>query len=236
MLWVADNMFDPTGKSTFLRQNALIVILAQAGSFVPAQSATIGKYYKHHIASYVCFLIDFNQIYKYLNLSVLFIVVFTKRNEKRYCVCKNNLITEFEITARKGKTSNISNHARLTGWFCGRNAYLNSDIVLVYCLGIVDRVFARIGASDNLVQHQSTFMSEMLETAFILAQATDKSLVVVDEVGKNSAWFVKGLTVRCFTSHSWVLYKKIKCCILRVWMKSLGPLLFLKRSFLELLS
>ena len=47
-------MFDPTGKSTFLRQNALIAILAQAGSFVPAQSATIGKYSKHHIASYVC--------------------------------------------------------------------------------------------------------------------------------------------------------------------------------------
>ena len=65
----------------------------------------------------------------------------------------------------------------------------------MYCLGIVDRVFARIGASDNLVQHQSTFMSEMLETAFILAQATDKSLVVVDEVGKNSTWFIKRLLV-----------------------------------------
>ena len=80
-------------------------------------------------------------------------------------------------------------------WFCGRNTCcsyanrktcLNFGLVLVYCLGIVDRVFARIGASDNLVQHQSTFMSEMLEIAFILAQATDKSLVVVDEVGKNS--------------------------------------------------
>ena len=49
----------------------------------------------------------------------------------------------------------------------------------------MDRVFARIGASDNLVQYQSTFMSEMLETAFILAQATEESLVVVDEVGKK---------------------------------------------------
>ena len=68
-------------------------------------------------------------------------------------------------------------------------------LVLLCCLGIVDRVFARIGASDNLVQHQSTFMSEMLETAFILAQATDKSLVVVDEIGKNSTWFIKGLFV-----------------------------------------
>lgn len=63
-------------------------------------------------------------------------------------------------------------------------------------LGIVDRVFARIGASDNLVQHQSTFMSEMLETAFILAQASNKSLVVVDEVG------MANYRVVCyFTSH-----------------------------------
>lgn len=89
------------GKSTFLRQNALIAILAQAGSFVPAQSAAIG---------------------------------------------------------------------------------------------IVDRVFARIGASDNLVQYQSTFMSEMLETAFILAQATDKSLVVVDEIGRGTS-MLDGLSI-----------------------------------------
>lgn len=54
MSLVIDNMFDPIGKSTFLRQNALIAILAQAGSFVPAQSATIGKYSKHHITSHVC--------------------------------------------------------------------------------------------------------------------------------------------------------------------------------------
>lgn len=72
------------------------------------------------------------------------------------------------------------------------------------CLGIVDRVFARIGASDNLVQHQSTFMSEMLETAFILAQATGKSLVVVDEVGKYSPWFIKGLFV--------ALLRTSECC------------------------
>lgn len=57
--------------------------------------------------------------------------------------------------------------------------------LIINISGIVDRVFARIGASDNLVQYQSTFMSEMLETAFILAQATDKSLVVVDEIGKR---------------------------------------------------
>ena len=93
---------------------------------------------------------------------------------------------------RKGKTSQTIHGlfgdempvaAKLTNKTC--YLHLKFRLVLVCCLGIVDRVFARIGASDNLVQHQSTFMSEMLETAFILAQATDKSLVVVDEVGKN---------------------------------------------------
>ena len=57
---------------------------------------------------------------------------------------------------------------------------------LTWFTGIVDRVFARIGASDNLVQHQSTFMSEMLETAHILTHATENSLVVIDEIGEES--------------------------------------------------
>ena len=77
------------GKSTFLRQNALIVLLAQAGGFVPAQAATIG---------------------------------------------------------------------------------------------LVDRLFSRVGASDNLARGRSTFMVEMVETAAILAQATPRSFVILDEV------------------------------------------------------
>jgi DNA mismatch repair protein MutS len=84
------------GKSTFLRQNALIVLLAQAGSFVPASSAT---------------------------------------------------------------------------------------------LGIVDRLFSRVGASDNLAQGQSTFMVEMVETAAILAQATERSFVILDEVGRGTSTY-----------------------------------------------
>jgi len=84
------------GKSTFLRQNALIVILAQAGSFVPAQSAT---------------------------------------------------------------------------------------------LGLVDRLFSRVGASDNLARGRSTFMVEMIETAAILAQATDRSFVILDEVGRGTSTY-----------------------------------------------
>ncbi len=84
------------GKSTFLRQNALIAILAQMGSFVPARSAHIG---------------------------------------------------------------------------------------------IVDRLFSRVGASDDLAQGRSTFMVEMVETAAILNQATPRSLVVLDEVGRGTATY-----------------------------------------------
>ena len=84
------------GKSTFLRQAALIAVLAQAGSFVPAASATIG---------------------------------------------------------------------------------------------IVDRLFSRVGASDNLARGRSTFMVEMVETAAILAQATPKSLVILDEIGRGTSTY-----------------------------------------------
>ena len=84
------------GKSTFLRQNALIVLLAQAGSFVPAARAR---------------------------------------------------------------------------------------------LGLVDRLFSRVGASDNLARGRSTFMVEMVETAAILAQATEHSFVILDEVGRGTSTY-----------------------------------------------
>ena len=89
------------GKSTFLRQNALIAIMAQAGSFVPAKSATIG---------------------------------------------------------------------------------------------IVDRLFSRVGAADDLARGRSTFMVEMVETAAILNQATARSLVILDEIGRGTATF-DGLSI-----------------------------------------
>jgi DNA mismatch repair protein MutS len=89
------------GKSTFLRQNALIAILAQMGSFVPATSAHIG---------------------------------------------------------------------------------------------IVDRLFSRVGASDDLARGRSTFMVEMVETAAILNQASDRSLVILDEIGRGTATF-DGLSI-----------------------------------------
>ena len=89
------------GKSTYLRQTALIVLLAQAGSFVPARDAT---------------------------------------------------------------------------------------------LPIIDRIFARIGAADNLARGQSTFMVEMQETAKIMHQATSHSLVLLDEIGRGTATF-DGLSI-----------------------------------------
>ncbi|HEV8375665.1 MAG TPA: DNA mismatch repair protein MutS [Candidatus Polarisedimenticolia bacterium] len=56
-------------------------------------------------------------------------------------------------------------------------------------IGMVDRIFCRVGASDNLARGQSTFMVEMLETANILHHATPRSLVVLDEIGRGTATF-----------------------------------------------
>jgi len=56
-------------------------------------------------------------------------------------------------------------------------------------IGLTDRIFSRVGASDNLSQGQSTFMVEMMETARILRQATRKSLVILDEIGRGTSTF-----------------------------------------------
>ncbi|WP_243309941.1 DNA mismatch repair protein MutS [Fundidesulfovibrio agrisoli] len=56
-------------------------------------------------------------------------------------------------------------------------------------IGLTDRIFSRVGASDNLSQGQSTFMVEMMETARILRQATRRSLVILDEIGRGTSTF-----------------------------------------------
>ena len=53
-------------------------------------------------------------------------------------------------------------------------------------IGLVDKIFSRVGSADNLYKDQSTFMVEMLETAEILKQATPRSFVVMDEVGRGT--------------------------------------------------
>jgi DNA mismatch repair protein MutS len=56
-------------------------------------------------------------------------------------------------------------------------------------IGVIDRIFTRVGASDNLAMGESTFMVEMRETADILREATPRSLVILDEIGRGTSTF-----------------------------------------------
>ncbi len=75
-------------------------------------------------------------------------------------------------------------------------------------VGIVDRLFSRVGASDNLARGRSTFMVEMVETAAILSQATNRSLVILDEIGRGTSTY-DGLAIAWAVVEA--MHNEVKC-------------------------
>ena len=120
-----------------------------------------------------------------------------------------------------------SNHriALLTGPnMAGKSTYLRQNALIIIMaqigcyvpasaakIGIVDRLFSRIGASDDIARGRSTFMVEMIETATILNQATERSFVILDEVGRGTSTY-DGLSIAWAVIEN--LYKINKCRVL----------------------
>jgi len=107
------------------------------------------------------------------------------------------------LGVREGETSTASRCLILTGPnMAGKSTYLRQNALIVLMaqlgafvparrvrMGLCDRIFARIGAKDELALGQSTFMVEMVESANILNHATDRSLVILDEVGRGTSTY-----------------------------------------------
>ncbi len=89
-----------------------------------------------------------------------------------------------------GKSTFLRQNA-VIGYLAHIGCYIPASTAII---GIIDKIFSRVGATDNLAKGQSTFMMEMTETAAILNQATPKSLVILDEIGRGTATF-DGLSI-----------------------------------------
>ena len=119
-------------------------------------------------------------------------------------IVKNNLPDDIaEFTVNDCKLDDKENLWLITGPnMAGKSTFLRQNALLIILgqigsfvpakfanIGIVDRIFSRVGASDDLSKGRSTFMVEMLETAAIMNNATERSFLILDEIGRGTATF-----------------------------------------------
>ncbi|MDR0581223.1 MAG: DNA mismatch repair protein MutS [Holosporaceae bacterium] len=106
-----------------------------------------------------------------------------------------------------GKSTYLRQNALIT-ILAQIGSYVPATVAII---GVADRLFSRIGASDDIARGRSTFMVEMIETATILNQATAKSFVILDEVGRGTSTY-DGLSIAWAVIEN--LYKVNKCRVL----------------------
>ena len=108
-----------------------------------------------------------------------------------------------DIELKSNSTDNTTQFMILTGPnMAGKSTYMRQNALIVLLsqigswvpadyvkLGIVDKIFTRVGASDDLTLGQSTFMVEMVETSYILNSATEKSFILLDEIGRGTSTY-----------------------------------------------
>lgn len=102
--------------------------------------------------------------------------------------CNSNEATQFMILTgpnMAGKSTYMRQNA-LIALLAQIGSWVPADYVK---LGVIDKIFTRVGASDDLTLGQSTFMVEMIETSFILNSATDRSFILLDEIGRGTSTY-----------------------------------------------